>query len=66
MKVQYKYSEWLYPIFYHENPVPNLYVRNRTKSEIMSQFTHGVDYLHDDEAGFEKINKVYPEGDIFA
>ncbi len=50
--VQYKYAEWLHSSFYDENPMPLLYVRNKSKEEILNRFTNGFDFVHDDEPGF--------------
>ena len=64
VRVQYKYHEWLHPAFYDNNPMEDLYLRNRSKEEIKKVFMQGVadiDYDHEDEPGFKESNVVYPE-----
>ncbi|TNV76018.1 hypothetical protein FGO68_gene2757 [Halteria grandinella] len=63
--VKYQYSEWLYPIFYHTNPILELYVRNRPAEEIQKTFLNGQQFTHNDEEGFNKTAQIYPEGDLF-
>ena len=59
--LKYDYHEWMHPAFYDENPMPQLYVRNKKPEDIKKVFLDGMDYHHDDENGFKKSNTVYPE-----
>jgi len=63
IRVQYKFTECLHPAFYEENPVPHLYVRNRSPDQISKLFLEGMPFEHNDEEGFAKANKIFPEND---
>lgn len=44
--------------------MPLLYVRNRKQEEISKQFLEGMTFEHNDEEGFLRANKVFPEEEI--
>lgn len=50
--------------FYSENPMPDLYVRNRDKDYLKKTFLNGVDFEHNDEVGFNESTIVYPEDEL--
>jgi broad specificity phosphatase PhoE len=65
--VKYCYSEGLHEAFFEENPIPLLYVRNRKMEYLRQNFLQSfneINFEHDDEAGFARANKFFPEEDM--